>query len=302
MPEIIEKYEFKEGLPQEFEILDLETLLNFASDKLTAPHRAGFYNIICFESGEAEHMVDFMPVNVSPNSILFLNRDIVHRFGHAANLKGKVILFTDRFYCRNEQDAKFLKSSVLFNSIQGAAHININIRLAQVLKQLIILMSDEVKKDKDVRQSLIIHNFLHNFLLLAEREQANQPVHEIIHGLDYDIVVLFRDLLEKGFMQRKLVSDYAREMYITEKRLNQATSKILGKTAKKLTADRMILEAKRLLSHTSKSVKEIGYDLGFDEPTNFIKHFRKHNGLTPIEFKENMQLGTKTYLKIAARK
>jgi len=51
-----------------------------------------------------------------------------------------------------------------------------------------------------------------------------------------------------------------------------------------------MLEAKRLLAHTNESVKEIGYNLGFDEPTNFIKYFRKHSNSTPIEFREQFAL------------
>ena len=46
-----------------------------------------------------------------------------------------------------------------------------------------------------------------------------------------------------------------------------------------------MLEAKRLLCHTNISIKEIGYAIGFDEPTNFIKYFRKHTGKTPIDFR-----------------
>jgi AraC family transcriptional regulator, transcriptional activator of pobA len=51
-----------------------------------------------------------------------------------------------------------------------------------------------------------------------------------------------------------------------------------------------VLEAKRILAHTTESVKEIGYDLGFEEPTNFIKYFKKHSKLTPTEFREKNQL------------
>ena len=42
-----------------------------------------------------------------------------------------------------------------------------------------------------------------------------------------------------------------------------------------------MLEAKRILAHTTESVKEIGYNLGFEEPTNFIKYFKKHSKFTP---------------------
>lgn len=75
-------------------------------------------------------------------------------------------------------------------------------------------------------------------------------------------------------------------MNVSEKRLNQATTKTMGKSPKTIIDERVLLEAKRLLIHTTLSVKEIGYNLGFEEPTNFIKYFRKHTQKTPIVFRE----------------
>jgi AraC family transcriptional regulator, transcriptional activator of pobA len=60
----------------------------------------------------------------------------------------------------------------------------------------------------------------------------------------------------------------------------------LGKTPKEIIDDRILLEAKRILAHTTESIKEISYYLGFEEPTNFIKYFKKHASVTPTEFRE----------------
>ncbi|MEN9701160.1 MAG: hypothetical protein RIR55_475, partial [Bacteroidota bacterium] len=74
-------------------------------------------------------------------------------------------------------------------------------------------------------------------------------------------------------------------MAVSEKKLNKSTLKVLGKSPKVLIDERVVLEAKRLLAHTTSSIKEIGFELGFDEPTNFIKYFRKHVASTPIDFR-----------------
>ena len=76
-------------------------------------------------------------------------------------------------------------------------------------------------------------------------------------------------------------------MNVSEKRLTNATARTFGKSPKTIIDERVTLEAKRLLIHTNLSIKEVGYDLGFEEPTNFIKYFRKHNNKTPIEFRES---------------
>ena len=86
----------------------------------------------------------------------------------------------------------------------------------------------------------------------------------------------------------KSVQAYTSLLNISEKQLNKSTTMLIGKTPKQIINDRVILEAKRLLVHGNKSVKEISYKLGYDEPTNFIKYFKKITGNTPTEFRQSV--------------
>ncbi|HRP32083.1 MAG TPA: helix-turn-helix transcriptional regulator [Agriterribacter sp.] len=285
----IKKYDFKSGLPQEFEIVDLAKLYVRAKETLTTTHRTDFYQIIWFQQGSPTHLVDFNPIKIKPNTILFLNKDVVQRFDNKAKFGGKIILFTDNFFCRTESDTKFLRSSILFNDLFTISQIQIP-KQSKIFEVLLLQMTEESQNIKDNYQSEILQNLLHNFLLQAEREKRKQNFTKIKKGADLDYVMLFKDLLETNYKNQKQVSYYAKEILITEKRLNQATTKVLGKTPKEIISDRIMLEAWRILAHTTETVKEIGYDLGFDEPTNFIKYFRKHSKLTPTEFREKNSL------------
>lgn len=280
----IKKYTFKQGLPQEFELIGIQQLYNKHSDTLTAPHRTGFYHILWFQQGNPTHLVDFNPVKIKPNTILFLNKDTVQRFDKQGGFDGKAILFTDNFFCKTETDTKYLRSSILFNDLFSVCQIQMS-KTASLFADLFKLMEKELENEKDISQSYILKNLLHNVLLLSERERRKQDFDEIRKGADLDYVMLFKDLLETNYRKLKQVSIYAKKISVTEKRLNQATSKILDKSPKQMIDERVMLEAKRLLAHTNESVKEIGFDLGFDEPTNFIKYFRKHSHSTPVEFR-----------------
>lgn len=282
----IEKYEFKPGLPQEFEILGMAELYDAFADTLTTAHRTNFYHILWFQKGNPTHTIDFNPVQIKPNSVLFLNKDVVQKFDKNDGFDGKVLLFTDSFFCKTEADTKFLQATILFNDLFSVSPIELNKAVSDFSK-LFELLENEYEKEKDVYQSDILRNGLHTILLLSEREKRKQDFTEVKKGADLDYVLLFKDFLEAGFRSQKQVGSYARQMLVTEKRLNQATAKILGKTPKEIIDDRVMLEAKRLLSHTTENVKEISYRLGFEEPTNFIKYFRKHSNNTPIEFREN---------------
>lgn len=281
----IKKYDFKTGLPQEFEIVDLAELYKKHKDTITTTHRAGFYHIIWFQQGSPIHLVDFKPIKIKPNTLLFLNKDKVHRFDNKNKFGGKAILFTDSFYCKTERDTKYLRTSILYNDLFSVSQILVH-KQTELFADLLNLMKDELQNTKDNFQPEILKNLLHNFLLLSEREKRKQNFIELKKDADLDYVMLFKDLLEKGYKNHKQVNFYSKQICITQKRLNQATTKVLGKTPKEIIDDRILLASKRLLAHTTESVKEIAYNLGFEEPTNFIKYFKKHTKSTPNEFRE----------------
>lgn len=279
------KHEFKEGLPHEFEIADLGQLYLEFPEILTTSFRTGFYHILWFKKGSPDFLVDFKPITITLDTILFLGKDTVQRFGENSHFEAKAILFTDSFFCKTEHDARFLRSSILFSDLLSVTQINLYENVSQ-FTDLFRLMQTETELDKDISQDAILKNLLHNFLLLSEREKRKQDFIEIKKGADLDHVLLFKDLLDTNYRTLKKVSEYAKRMSITEKQLNHATSKILDRSPKQMINERVILEAKRLLAHTHKSVKEISFSLGFEEPTNFTKYFRKQTHLSPIDFRE----------------
>ncbi len=285
----IKKYDFKTGLPQEFEIVDIGELYQNFKDTLTTTHRTGFYHIIWFQQGNPTHLVDFNPIKIKPNTLLFLNKDTVQRFDNKTKFEGKAILFTDSFFCKTEADTKFLKNNILFNDLFSVSQIQIE-NQTKLYVELLQQMTNELQNVKDNLQADILKNQLHNFLLHSEREKRQQNFIGINKDANLDYVMLFKDLLEKNYKTQKQVTYYAKEMFISEKRLNQVTSKLFGKTPKEIIDDRIMLEAKRILAHTNESVKEICFYLGFEEPTNFIKYFKKHSNITPIEFREKNTL------------
>ena len=99
----------------------------------------------------------------------------------------------------------------------------------------------------------------------------------------------FRLLIEKNFVEMKSVSGYADLLHISSGHLNDTVNEATGKTASDLIHDRIILEAKRLLYHSEKTVKEIGYALNSDDPSHFAKFFKNHSGSTPEAFRQQIR-------------
>lgn len=98
----------------------------------------------------------------------------------------------------------------------------------------------------------------------------------------------FRKLLDTDFAAQHQVQYYANALGMSEKTLGRVCMTAAGVPAKAMITQRLALEAKRLLAHTTLAVQTIGRDLGFEEATNFVKFFRKESGMTPLTFRNSL--------------
>lgn len=283
--EQIQKYDFKLGLPLEFEIVDLGRTYREKLKMMAIPHRAQFFHVMWLDKGtKATHYIDFNPIKLEPGTLIFIPNNSVNLFDKNGYYEGKAIIFTANFFSKNPGDAQFLNSSVLFSDLYDITKMRVTSNTFHILFGA---METEFLQAPDGVQYDILKNLLHSFLLLAEREIRKQGFKEIKPSANLDYVLLYKDLIEKNYKKEKAVHHYASSMSITEKQLYKATTNVLDKTPKQLIDDRILLEAKRLLVHTHVNIKEVAYNLGFEEPTNFIKYFKKHTTQTPSGFRES---------------
>ncbi len=290
MTDKIKKLNFKRNADLQIEVVPLQTLTRVSKEHLVMPHRTNFYHIFLFENCQPTHFVDFEPITIQPYSLLFIDKDRVHQFDQLLKYEGRVLIFTDDFFCTTENDTKFLRSCILFSDLADKPTIKLNTTDFEKYINICENITEELSLQPDNSKPVLLKNLLHNFLLLAEREKRKQGFTELKKGANLDYTLLFRDLLEINYTTLKSVTDYTKVICISEKRLGQATAKILGKSPKEIINDRILLEAKRLLVHTNLSIKELGQDLGFEDPAYFVRFFKPHTASTPVEFRE-------TYLK-----
>ena len=101
----------------------------------------------------------------------------------------------------------------------------------------------------------------------------------------YDLFREFRIAVERHYKTKHTVQEYAVHLNTQARTLNSLARKYSQKSALELIHDRIILEAKRRLYRESKSIKELGYELGFDDPAYFTRFFKKNVGSPPHYFK-----------------
>ncbi|KMQ65156.1 hypothetical protein ACM46_13325 [Chryseobacterium angstadtii] len=257
-------------------------------DSVLVPHRTDFYIILVVTKGRSSHMIDFNEVTIAEGDVLFIIPGQVHAFRKGIDYDGWLIAFSKDFFYQSSRDHYFMDNANIFNNLYPVTNLNFQEDELNVIIALISKIADEIKKNHDIFQSQILHNYLSNLLLFSERrfKQNNiDETHNSTLNQDNKLVTEFKKQINKYFRNQTMVKYYAGELSVSERTLQKATMAVLGKSPKELINEQIILEGKRLLVHELMTVKEIGYDLGFDEPSNFTKFFKKQTGISPSQFK-----------------
>ncbi len=278
----IKEYGFKPGLPIEVEVKPLSDV-GKAPWLFRGPSKATFYQIIWITEGSAVFDIDFRQVNAKAGELFIISVNQVYGFDLTGGYDGKMILFTNTFFSQSDIDGSFLHTSEVLNP----NNLNRIIRLDnEKLASIVDIMENELRLPTDQFQPYIAHSLLRTILLEAERiiTSSESPMFQ---KRESTVGRRFCDEVEKHFRYNRKSEYYQDILAVTEKLLAKEVRQLTGKTPKNYIDARIILEAKRLLSYSDSTVKEISIELGFDEPTNFNKFFRKHTGISPVLFRKS---------------
>ncbi|MCD0476310.1 helix-turn-helix transcriptional regulator [Flavobacterium sp. EDS] len=131
---------------------------------------------------------------------------------------------------------------------------------------------------------------MHLLFKLLQKDYLEQFPEYHFSGRPEKVIKKFNDLVDANFQTESSVGFYADRLSITPNYLNILSQKYLMMPASDVIKERTILEAKRLLTSTNLSIKEIAYQLGFNDNGYFSKVFKKYAGKTPGDFKESYNL------------
>ncbi|MGB5436910.1 MAG: helix-turn-helix transcriptional regulator [Maribacter sp.] len=246
----------------------------------TRPHRISFFALLIVTEGTGSHQIDLKEYPLKAGTVLKIAKGQVHAFQNNATYKGYLIVFTEAFVLNY-----FSKSSIKLISHFYNYHITSPIaqdkRLNEAwLNQLI----PELETENTFARKNIIASLLDLYLLRLERKSHNNKL-QINNSKRYNTFIQFKDMVESNYTTTRNVKDYAEKMLVSTKLLNQTVKEFTLNTAKSFIDNYVILETKRAIVSTEKSFKEIAFDIGFDEVTNFTKFFKKKMGATPKEFR-----------------
>lgn len=247
------------------------------------------FNIIWIKDGMSRYHIDFSTYDIDTESIFFLTPGQVFKVESEAIKLGYRLAFSQDFYCVETQGKETACNGVLFNNIYEVPFINPNQSEKSELEAIILKMFDEFKHP-GVAHKEMLNTYLKLFLIVATRIKLRQQ--EIKRSgkdvPDPNLVYEFSQLVEKNFRKYHSVSEYANLLNISPKTLSKQLNKLKGKSPSDFIKERLILEAKRDLNYSNLSVKEIAYQLGFDDPAYFIRFFKKSTNYSPNHYKEQL--------------
>jgi AraC-like DNA-binding protein len=165
-------------------------------------------------------------------------------------------------------------------------HIRLDDHVALAVDELLVRMASDAQLPVDRDQ-------LDGLLALQTRVLASRLAFgdaHLEHTRLIDPVVLeryreFRAAVEREFRRWHLIAPYARHLGYSAKSLDRSCRAAAAMSAKRVIVERIVLEAKRLIAHTELPVASISAELGFDEPTNFVKYIKRETGSTPNQLR-----------------
>ncbi len=272
----IPKYEFQNPLKIEFELTSLTDIYKKSKQKLHIPHRQDFYGLFYFTNSIGKHYVDFKEYNINKGDVFLISNEQVHYFQDIKNADGKVILFTASFF-----DNDILLYNI-FEKAEQKPVLSLNTTQRSYWDNLIHQI-EFVYSSERILKTEILKNYLSILLFEIHQYQHEEP---ITNNIDYQRFVTFKKDLKKHCREHKKVRFYAEKQNISPKTLNLAVRKIVDNSAKEYISNFILLSAKRLLINSNLTTAEIAYELGFKEPTNFTKFFKKKEMTSPLMFRK----------------
>ena len=198
--------------------------------------------------------------------------------------------FNRQFYCIIDHDKEVSCVGLLFYGSAGFPAIQLNATEVRKIDLLYQVFLDEFE-DRDNLQEDMLRMLLKRLIIKITRLYKKQTNIQRIPEQELGAVRQFNLLVEKHYKEWHQVQDYALAMNKSPKTLSNLFAQYNAKSPLKVLHERIILEAKKMLIYTDNSIKEIAFELGFQEVPPFNRPFKKITSLSPSNFRKNTVIG-----------
>lgn len=245
------------------------------------------YYLIWIFDGDSIFSVDFTEYKCKGKNLLFLSPFQLLKWSASRAEKIDVIRFHGDFYCIEYHKEEVACNGILFNNIYQQPFVSVSENVFEEVKSIVAKIGDLSRSRKKYDVS-ILRTYLQLILALCSKEKQVGPEFIKRNRPSNDPILDFQDLLNEHFIESRSVSFYAAYYGLSVDTFSKKVMRYFGKRPSKLIQERLILEAKRLLHLSRKSIKEIATELHIDDEFYFSRYFKKEVGVSPKKFRETV--------------
>ncbi|WP_029298194.1 helix-turn-helix domain-containing protein [Chryseobacterium hispalense] len=255
--------------------------------------RNNYYSLLWFNNGCGIVKADFSEYEFDNESLFAFSPYQPFMIASREQTGGIALQFHPDFFCIHKHQEEVACNGVLFNNIYNPPFVKIDKNAASTLRMLIDQMNTEIQNPALAQYELLI-SYLKIFLITLCRlktEQEPQALQAVSDLKEPFILQNLKQAIEKDFKTKHSASDYAKSLNISAKALAKITKGYFNRTLTELISERIIIEAKRELYLTNKAVKEIAFELGYQDEYYFSRFFKANVSISPQMYRETVGFG-----------
>jgi len=240
-------------------------------------------SLLWFQEDGNQLEIDGMSYSFKKNDIVCLTE--FNKIQVSFIKQARLLKWNKHFYCVITNDSEVGCKGILFYGASGLPIIHPSEQDIETLSTVWKMLEQEMASFDNLQEEML-QMMLKRIIILCTRMFKNQTEYKNVEHQNIDIIREYNFLVERHFKEKHTVSEYAELLYKSPKTLSNLFKKLGNKTPLQFIQDRKMLEARRLLSHSDRTVSEVGYELGFADVQSFSRFFKKKEGVSPVDFKK----------------
>ncbi len=241
-------------------------------------HFHDFEELIIITQGSLEHFIDFKKEVLEAPVACYVSMGKMHKLIPEKDLRGWVINYKTAFIPDSKLSFYSNFSTSTNIPLSGGTCLNQFITLCQIIN---------TEYNREVVDHLTIQHLLGGLVAMIDAERKRRsPADNVTTASQVITFNNFLKILEENYHRNEGVAFYANKLNMSGRNLNIVCQNNFRKSVSEIIETRKLVEAKRMLLYTDKTVSEIGYDLGYNEKSYFTRVFHTKMEVTPSRFRE----------------
>lgn len=281
-----------ESYQNDFSIAEMDGSINIREKRKyeeSTPIRLNALLLVLVTGGTAKLSIDYIPYEIGPNHFVTIMPTHTIQVSEASyDFRGHLMIISKSFL-EGCNPVKNGQSMLHYMQIRKNPCISIEPKQTRQLASYFPMLKKKINERTHLFQKEIIQNFMVCFFLEVGNIFGKKLEHigSSMLTRKEELFEQFLQLLFEHCKEQHVVSFYAEKLFITPQYLSLILKELTGKSANRWIDDALMMEAKILLKAPQATVQQVADVLHFSDQSTFGKFFKKHMGISPMEFRKS---------------